>query len=51
VKESRFPIVMGSLSIVEGSIDFACSSFPYMMLSVFRVATFSEMAREGIKRG
>ena len=51
VKESKFPIVMGAMSIAEGTIDFACSSFPYVWLSVFRVATFSEMTREGIKRG
>ena len=51
IKESRFPIVMGAMSIAEGTIDFACGSMPYVWLSVFRTATFFEMSREGASRG
>ena len=51
VKESKFPIIMGSMSIVDASIAFSCSSFTYVWLAAFRVATFSEMSREGITRG
>ena len=51
VQESRFPIVMGAMSIAEGTVDFACGSIPYTFLSIFRTATFFEMTREGTKVG
>ena len=51
VKESKFPIMMGAMTLAEGTIDFACSAFPTFWISVFRGAVFYEMSKEGIRRG
>ena len=51
VRESRFPIILGAMCLAEGSVEFACSNFPYVWINVFRVATFTEMTKEGIRRG
>ena len=42
---------MGAMSIVEGTIDIACSATPYVFLSVFRTATFFEMTKQGTRVG
>jgi hypothetical protein len=51
VRESRFPIILGAMCLAEGTVEFACSNLPYVWINAFRVATFTEMTREGIKRG
>ena len=51
VKESKFPIIMGAMAIVEGTIDFSCAAWPTFWLASFRTAVFSEMAKEGMRRG
>jgi hypothetical protein len=51
VKESRFPIVLGAMCVLEGTIEFACNSLPLFWINVFRVATFTQMTKEGIVRG
>ena len=40
IKLSKFPIIMGIMTLAEGSIDFACGSIPYTWVSIFRGATF-----------
>jgi hypothetical protein len=39
------------MCLAEGTVEFACSNLPYVWINVFRVATFTEMTRVGIKRG
>ena len=51
IKLSKFPIIMGMMTIAEGSIDFACGSIPYTWVSIFRGAAFYFMTKEGIHRG
>ena len=51
IKLSKFPIIMGMMTLAEGSIDFACGSIPYTWVSIFRGATFYFITKEGIHRG
>ena len=51
IKESKFAIMMGVMTIAEGVVDFSCRAFPNMWINIFRVAVFSGMTNEGIKRG
>ena len=51
VKSSKFPLIMGALTVAEGTIDFACASFPTMWIAVFRGAVFVEMTKEGVRQG
>ena len=51
VRESRFPIILGAMCLAEGTVEFACSNLPMVWINAFRVATFTEMTREGINRG
>lgn len=50
IKDSRIPLVLAVLTIVEGTVDYACGNWPFLFINGLRVSVFAEMSKEGIKQ-
>ena len=51
IKESKFPIMLGVLVTVEGTIEVCAGAYNLSVISYLRTGIYIKMTQEGLKRG
>ena len=51
IKETKFPIMLGMLVAIEGTLEFCAGALQLSTVSLLRGGVYVKMTQEGLKRG